>query len=95
MTVTSIHHIQESAGKGRWTRRCSAALLIFGALLLAGCVHVAPQQQRLVSKPNMQFSGSAIFSYEDRLLSQFESGSASSVGGRSGDCGSCTAGGAQ
>jgi hypothetical protein len=95
MKDASIHKIQARVGNRRRACRCLMALLVCGALIPAGCVRVTPQQQRLVSKPNMQFSGSAIFNYQDRLLSQFESGSASSVGGRSGDCGSCAVGGAQ
>lgn len=79
----------------RGARHSFFILLLCAILILAGCAHVPPRQQRLVSKPNMQFSDSAIFSYQDRLLSQFESGSAASVGGQSGDCGSCVAGGAQ
>ena len=70
-------------------------LLLFGILMLTGCVSVSPNQQRLVSKPNMQFSGSVVFSYQDKLLTQTESGSASFTGGQSGNCGSCVAGGAQ
>jgi len=95
MMAISIHEIQGKTGNRHWVSRCSVALLVCVTLIPAGCTHITPQQQRLVSKPNMQFSGSAIFSYQDRLLPQFESGSASSVGGRSGDCGSCSAGGAQ
>ena len=70
-------------------------LLLFGILMLTGCVSVSPNQQRLVSKPNMQFSGSVVFSYHDKLLTQMESGSASFTGGQAGNCGSCVAGGAQ
>lgn len=95
MTEASTHKIQVKTRNRRWICHCLVALLVYVALILAGCAHVTPEQQRLVSKPNMQFSGSAIFSYQDRLLSQFESGSASSVGGQSGDCGSCVAGGSQ
>ena len=72
-----------------------ATVITCFALISGGCVSVTPQQQRLVSKANMQFSGSLVFNYQDRLLSQFESSSASSIGGQSGSCGSCTSGGAQ
>lgn len=84
---------------GTWVgHRCRGccrflALLVSGTLVLAGCAHVPPQQQRLVSKPNMQFYDSAMFSSLNRLLTQFESSSASAVGGQSsggsGSCGSC------
>lgn len=93
MTKTSTQKNKPGAGNRPWAYICLIALLLHAILILSGCTHVAPRQQRLVSKPNMQFSGSAIFSYQNRLLQQFESGSASSVGGQSGDCGSCVVGG--
>jgi hypothetical protein len=93
MTETSIYKIKYLAGNRPEAFRFWFVLLVCGALMLAGCGHVTPHQQRLVSKPNMQFSGSVVFSYQDRLLTQFESGSASDVGGQSGECGSCVAGG--
>ena len=93
MTNTSICKIQTVVRPLFGGFRFLLVLLFFYAVMLAGCVSVAPRQQRLVSKPNMQFSGSAVFSYHDKLLSQIESGSASSIGGQSGSCGSCVAGG--
>lgn len=95
MANASIYKIQAAVRPllGDW--RFLAVLLIFHIIMLAGCVSVAPRQQRLVSKPNMQFSGSIVFSYHDRLLTQIESGSASFIGGQSGSCGSCVAGGSQ
>ncbi|NLA74070.1 MAG: hypothetical protein GX846_01095 [Deltaproteobacteria bacterium] len=69
-------------------------ILICGILFMSGCAGISKKDMRLVSKPNMQFSGSAIFNYQDKLLTQFESSSASFTGGQSGDCGSCVAGGA-
>ena len=92
MTETSIQNIQEQTCKRHPTLSFSLSL-VCSVMMLTGCVHVPPQQQRLVSKPNMQFSGSAIFSYQDKLLTQFESGSASFTGGQSGGCGSCEGGG--
>ena len=72
--------------RSRWV-----PLAVCGALMLAGCAHVPSRQQRLVSKPNMQFDGSPMFSSLNRLLTQFESSSVSSVGGQSsGDCSSCS-----
>ena len=64
-------------------------VLLCGAVALAGCARVAPREQRLVSKPNMQFSESLVFGYQNRLLTQIESGSASFVGAQSTGCGSC------
>ena len=95
MAEAFIRKSQSGAGKRHQAHRFRTGVLIVVMLILSGCAHVPPLQQRLVSKPNMQFSDSSVFNYQDRLLSQFESGSASSVGGRSSDCGSCVAGGAQ
>ena len=89
----SIYKIQTMVGPLFGGFRFLVVLLFLYAVMPAGCVSVAPSQQRLVSKPNMQFSGSAVFSYHDKLLSQIESGSASSIGGQSESCGSCVAGG--
>lgn len=92
MTEMPIYKIPFMAGNRPEGFRFWFVLIVCGALMLAGCVHVTPLQQRLVSKPNMQFSDSVVFNYQDRLLTQFESGSASAVGGQSGECGSCVAG---
>lgn len=94
MTKTSIDKAKVQTGIGS-VLFLPAALVICSILMLAGCVSIAPRQQRLVSKPNMQFSGSSVFSYNDKLLTQIESGSASFTGGQSGSCGSCVVGGTQ
>jgi hypothetical protein len=80
--------VHDSRHRSRWYR----LMLLFSAvpLLLAGCTHITPQEQRLVSKPNMQFIGSNMFNNHNKLLSQFESSSASAVGGQGGS-GSCSA----
>ena len=93
MTGTSIYKFQALVGN-RLISFLLISLPVCFLLMLAGCVSVKPQQQRLVSKPNMQFSESVIFNYQDRSLTQIESGSASFIGGQSGNCGSCV-GGAQ
>ena len=95
MAERFIRILYKGPGKRRPAYRFPVRLLTVVMLILSGCAHIPPGQQRLVSKPNMQFSGASVFDYQDRLLSQFESGSASSVGGRSSDCGSCVVGGAQ
>ena len=91
--ATSTDKIGAKVGHRCQGRCCLLALLVCGTLILAGCAHVPPQQQRLVSKPNMQFYDASMFSSLNRLLSQFESSSASSVGGQSsggsGSCNSC------
>jgi hypothetical protein len=82
-------------GEGRGAARAQArarfrlAVLMCAAVALVGCARVAPEQQRLVSKPNMQFSDSHVFDYQTGLLTQIESGSASFTGGQSAGCGSC------
>lgn len=70
-------------------RRVAWLVLLGGPVILAGCARVAPQQQRLVSKPNMQFADSLVFSYQDKLLTQIEPGSAAFAGAGSAGCGSC------
>lgn len=90
-----IHTIGMMTLDSCWIGKFVFILICCSFLLLAGCVTVPPSQQRLVSKPNMQFSGSVVFNYHDKLLTQMESGSASFTGGQSGSCGSCVAGGAQ
>jgi hypothetical protein len=71
---------------GAIVRNSFAAFLV---LVCTGCVAVAPNEQRLVSKPNMVFSESAVFGYDNKLLSQMEPGSAFSGGCQSSGCTSC------
>ena len=59
------------------------------ALLLTGCVHVGVSEQRLVSKPNMTFSGNALFNYQSRLFQQTEPGAADTGGAAAAGCSSC------
>jgi hypothetical protein len=63
--------------------------LLLLLLLCAGCVSVGPNEQRLVSKPNMVFSQSAVFNYQNTLLQQMEPGSTFSGGAVCGGCTSC------
>ncbi len=69
--------------------------VIILALLLAflsfslGCSTVAIHEQRLVSKPNMQFSDSAVFDYFSKVLPLVEPGTASSGGAAAAGCTSC------
>jgi hypothetical protein len=93
MTETIIKSFQDQFFNRQRRVQCLIVFPVCLVLMTIGCVHVPPQQQRLVSKPNMQFSDSAIFRYQDNLLTQVESGSASSTGGKAGDCGSCVGGG--
>lgn len=64
-------------------------LVVAIVLLCAGCTTVGPHEQRLVSKPNMVFSESPVFSYTDRLLPQTEPGFATTGGAQAGGCTSC------
>lgn len=92
MTDTSMHQIRTRAESPCRGCHSLVALLVCGALLMTGCAHVTPQQQRLVSKPNMQFYRSVMFNTQNKLLSQVESSLASSAGSPSsgGSCGSCS-----
>jgi uncharacterized membrane protein YgcG len=90
------HKIKMSGGDPRRRTRYSAAALFCLTLFLAGCAHVPAEQQRMVSKPNMQFYEATMFNSLNRLVIQFESSSASSMGGQSsggvsggGGCSAC------
>ena len=64
-------------------------ILLIGNLLLSGCA-VGVQDQRLVSKPNMQFSRSAIYDYSSsRILPQLQPGLATSGGAQPSTCTIC------
>lgn len=75
-------------------RSCHRALLAvwaggLGVGLATGCARVPVHQQRLVSKPNMQFSESAVFNYYSSLLPQVEAGTATSGGAQAAGCTTC------
>jgi len=59
------------------------------ALLLSGCASVDVQQQRLVSKPNMLFSRSAVYNYSSRIMPQLQPGLAVSGGAQPSTCTVC------
>ena len=60
-----------------------------GAFLLTGCA-VGVREQRLVSKPNMQFSRSAVYDYSpSRLMPQIQPGLATSGGAQPSTCTIC------
>ena len=58
-------------------------------LTAPGCAQVPAPRQRLVSKPNMEFSDSLVFNYQHKLLPQVEPGSAFAAGAQSTGCTSC------
>lgn len=57
--------------------------------LLAGCASVPPNEQRLVSKPNMVFSDNSLFNYQSPLFPQTEPGAAATGGAAAGGCSAC------
>jgi len=58
-------------------------------LVATGCAPVPVHQQRLVAKPGMLFSESAVLRVAPALLVQIESGAAISGGGQAAGCTSC------
>jgi len=84
--------IHRTARRGRVRFRnliVLVCLAVAGAVVLTGCTSPSVRQQRLVSKPNMLFSDSAVFAYSSRLLPQLEPGSAMSGGAQNAGCTSC------
>ena len=71
---------------GRHMGMLAVALLGF---LGTGCKAVPVMQQRLVSKPNMVFSDSPVFSYQSQVLTQIEPGAALSGGAQAAGCTAC------
>ena len=73
------------------TRKQDLILLLamVPALIGAGCSTVPVHKQRLVSRPGMQFSNSAVFSYQSKIGPQIESGAAASGGAQAAGCTSC------
>jgi len=63
--------------------------LFLAALLLSGCASVDVSQQRLVSKPNMLFSRSAVYGYSSRIMPQLQPGLAVSGGAQPSSCTAC------
>lgn len=63
-----------------------AALL--GGVFLAGCAS-PPEGGPLVSKPNMQFSRSAVYAYSSKLMPQIQPGLAVSGGAQPSTCTLC------
>ena len=66
-----------------------AIVLLFATLLLSGCASVEVHKQRLVSKPNMLFSRSAVFDYSSRIMPQLQPGLAVSGGAQPSTCTVC------
>ena len=58
-------------------------------VLLTGCASIGVNDQRLVSKPNMQFSKSAVYSYSSKILPQIRPGMDVSGGAQASTCTLC------
>jgi len=65
------------------------AALIVLPLLLAGCAGPRISQQRLVSQRDMVFSSSSIWSFDQPVSLQTETGRAFAGGGSGAGCTSC------
>ncbi len=65
---------------------CIAAAV---SMASSGCAPVPVAAQRLVSKPNMVFGDSFVFSDARRLVAQVEPGSAFSGGAQAAGCTAC------
>lgn len=65
------------------------SLLGLPLILCLGCRSVPASEQRLVSKPNMLFSDSFVYTYDSRILPQLELGSALSGGAQTAGCTAC------
>ena len=66
--------------------------LQFGSLLVfffTGCASVPVHEQRLVSKPNMLFSRSAVYSYTSKIMPQVQPGLPASGRSLNSTCTAC------
>ena len=83
-------HLAGTASEQGRSLPLTASLPLVALFLLAGCAAPAVRPQRLVSKPNMLFSDSSMFTYNSaRLLPQLEPGAAASGGAQNAGCTSC------
>lgn len=82
----------------RWrikTRHAEQHILRLGLVtlmgtILIGCKPMRPSEQRLVAKPNMTFSDSAVFTYNSsRLFPQMATGFAATGAAQNSGCTSC------
>jgi hypothetical protein len=79
--------MRTSAQTRRVATRRMASLL--GLVFATGCATVGVQDQRLLSKPSMQFSKSAVYSYSSQLMQQIQPGLALSGGAQASTCSIC------
>lgn len=66
-----------------------ASVVALAAIASSGCARVPIAAQRLVSKPNMVFGDSLVFTDARRLVAQVEPGSAFSGGAQAAGCTAC------
>ena len=64
-------------------------LPLAAGLAFAGCAQVKPGQAGLTAKPNMEFSDSLVFNYQNKLLPQVEPGATLSGGAQSAGASCC------
>ncbi|MBX3733457.1 MAG: hypothetical protein KF791_12780 [Verrucomicrobiae bacterium] len=69
-------------------KRCAGVLAVV-AVPLAGCAGPGIAAQRLVSQPDMTFSTSAIWNFDQPLALQTETGRAFAGAGSAAGCTSC------
>ena len=64
-------------------------MAIMAGVLLTGCASIDEQGRPLVSKPNMQFSRSAVYAYSSKVVPQLLPGLALSGGAQASTCTLC------
>lgn len=82
----------EAATQTRVVQTRSRAFLVLLpplAALVTGCSAPRVAQQRLVSQPNMTFTESAVWGYDQKLAPQTEQGRGFAGGGSGAGCTSC------
>lgn len=87
MTESEIDGLSPHPGSFELLRTCAAWAVLCG--FISGCTSVPVHQMGLVSKPNMVFSDSAVFSVTSKLWVQTEPGVAFSGGAQAGGCTFC------
>lgn len=76
----------EDKGTLVWLRASLGAVVLVAGV---GCARVPATQQRLVSKPNMEFQDRGPFQYGPRVNAQLEPGSADNGGASAAGCTAC------
>lgn len=85
-----MHLVRPRLSEGVLRPGWTGLLFLTAMLSLTGCSAPGVRPQRLVSKPNMVFSDSALFTYNTaRLWPQLQSGSATTGGAQNAGCTSC------